>query len=173
MSDVAADDEIEDDEDEGEAGEGGSAGGLLANKRLIIIVAAVVLLLGGGGGGAYFMGLLDPLLGLGNAADVPDRVVFLDLPEMVVNLESTNGKPSYLRVQLSLELDEGADMAGLQKFMPRVIDQFQVYLRELRADDLQGSAGIYRLKEELLRRINVAVHPVVVRDVLFKEMLIQ
>ena len=171
MSDVTADDDIEDDEED--AGADGSGGGFLASKRLIILVAAAVLVVGGGGGGAYFAGLLDPLLGIGEVADTPDQVVFFDLPEMVVNLESGSGKPTYLRVQLSLELDEGADLAGLQKFMPRVIDQFQMYLRELRADDLQGSAGIYRLKEELLRRINVAVHPVVVRDVLFKEMLIQ
>ena len=61
----------------------------------------------------------------------------------------------------------------LERLMPRVIDHFQVYLRELRVDDLHGSAGVYRLKEELLRRVSAAAHPVEVRDVLFKDMLIQ
>ena len=53
------------------------------------------------------------------------------------------------------------------------LDHFQVFLRELRVDDLNGSAGIYRIKEELLRRVSIAVYPVEIRDVLFKEMLIQ
>jgi flagellar FliL protein len=57
--------------------------------------------------------------------------------------------------------------------LPRIVDNFQVYLRELRVDDLQGSAGMYRLREELLRRVNLAVRPARVKDVLFKEMLVQ
>jgi flagellar FliL protein len=57
--------------------------------------------------------------------------------------------------------------------MPRIIDNFQVYLRELRLDDLRGSAGIYRLREELLMRVNTAAQPVHVKDVLFREMLVQ
>ena len=52
-------------------------------------------------------------------------------------------------------------------------DSFQTYLRELRLDDLRGSAGMYRLREELLTRINVAVQPSKVSAVLFKEMLVQ
>jgi len=174
MTDVTADDSVDEDIDapEDEEGSGGGSGGLLANKKLLIIVAAVVLLLGGAGG-AYFMGLFDGLMGPSVEAAKPDAVVFFDLPELVVNLTSGSKKQSYLKVQFSLELDENADMAFLQRILPRLIDQFQVYLRELRTDDLQGSAGIYRLKEELLRRLNVAAHPLVIRDVLFKEMLIQ
>ncbi len=74
---------------------------------------------------------------------------------------------------MSLELNENEDLVTLERLMPRVIDHFQVFLRELRVDDLSGSAGIYRIKEELLRRVSVAVYPVEIRDVLFKEMLIQ
>ncbi len=57
--------------------------------------------------------------------------------------------------------------------MPRIVDNFQIYLRELRIEDLRGSDGIYRLREELLARVNAAVAPVKVTDVLFKEMLVQ
>ena len=67
----------------------------------------------------------------------------------------------------------GAFSAGLQVLMPRIVDQFQGYLRELRVDDIKGSAGIMRLKEEMLRRINVAAAPYRVRDVLLKEMIVQ
>ncbi|MFQ5467950.1 MAG: flagellar basal body-associated FliL family protein, partial [Kiloniellaceae bacterium] len=48
-----------------------------------------------------------------------------------------------------------------------------VYLRELRIQDLQGSAGLQRLREELLLRVATAAYPAQVRDVLFREMLIQ
>jgi flagellar FliL protein len=57
--------------------------------------------------------------------------------------------------------------------MPRVLDTFQTYLRELRPSDLDGSAGLYRLKEELTRRINAAISPGHINAVLFKEMVIQ
>jgi len=79
----------------------------------------------------------------------------------------------YLKLSLSLELYTNDENAGIQALMPRIVDQFQGYLRELRSDDLKGSAGIMRVKEELLRRTNVAAAPYRVRDVLLKEMIIQ
>ena len=73
----------------------------------------------------------------------------------------------------TLELAAEADIEHLEQVLPRIVDNFQVYLRELRIEDLKGSAGIYRLREELLLRVNAAAYPAEVRDVLFKEMLIQ
>ena len=127
------------------------------------------------GAGVYFSGLLDDFIGGEEelTAYQPVNVVVYDLPEMIVNLVSNPKKPAYLKIHMSLELDENEDLATLERLMPRVIDHFQVFLRELRVDDLNGSAGIYRIKEELLRRVSVAVYPVEIRDVLFKEMLIQ
>ena len=43
--------------------------------------------------------------------------------------------------------------------MPRLQDLFQTYLREMRPEELRGSAGTYRLREELIARANVAVAP--------------
>ena len=40
-------------------------------------------------------------------------------------------------------------------------------------EDLRGSAGMYRLREELLMRVTEAAQPVRVHDVLFQEMLVQ
>ena len=54
-----------------------------------------------------------------------------------------------------------------------MVDAFQVYLRELRKSDLEGSAGIYRLKEELRRRVNLAIYPAKIDSILFKEILVQ
>ena len=74
---------------------------------------------------------------------------------------------------MALELEKIDAKASVEPVLPRIIDQFQTYLRELRAEDLRGSAGVMRLKEELLRRVNLAVAPTPVRDVLLKEMIVQ
>lgn len=101
------------------------------------------------------------------------ETTFMDLPDMLVNLRSDDPRPSFLKLSVSLELDNNEDKLVVGRVLPRVIDTFQVYLRELRAEQMQGAAGLLRLREELLGRINAAVSPVQVRDVLFREMLIQ
>ncbi len=152
----------------------------LAGKKLVLFIALPILLLGGGG--VYFSGLLDTKTATsgGEAADHADKkpadigdVVFYDLPEMLVNLYSTGRKTHYLKIRVSLELADESDVDRLEQILPRVIDNFQVYLRELRIEDLQGSAGLFRLREELLLRVSAAAAPVQINDVLFKEMLIQ
>lgn len=154
--------------------------GGLNGKKLILLVVLPLLLLGGGGGGAYFLGLLDPLLGRNATAQAVNTEpveagpsVYYELPEMLINLNSTGKKANFLKITVSLELDSPEAVPEIETVLPRIIDSFQVYLRELRIDDLRGSAGLYRLREELLLRVNAAVEPVNVKDVLFKEMLVQ
>ena len=141
-----------------------------------------ILLLVGAGAGVYFSGLLDSLLGGGSAQEQGAEgeegmeaapAVFYDLPELLVNLNSSGRTPSFLRLSVSLELRPGAQPAVLERALPRIVDNFQVYLRELRVEDLSGSAGLQRLREELLARVNAAAQSNVVKDVLFKEMLVQ
>lgn len=98
---------------------------------------------------------------------------FLPIPDITVNLNDTGGTQRYLRLKVQLELASDADLKAVEGVMPRVVDQFQTYLRELRVKDLRGSAGIYRLQMELLTRVNAAAYPVEVKDVLFQEILIQ
>lgn len=153
--------------------------GGLNGKKLVLFIILPILLLVGGAAGAYFAGLLDPLLGAKEqhveeeVAPVETRAVFFDLPQMLVNLNTGGKKNNYLKISISLELTREQDRAELTNLLPRVVDNFQVYLRELRVEDLRGSAGVQRLREELLMRVNTAVHPIEVRDVLFKEMLVQ
>lgn len=97
---------------------------------------------------------------------------FLKVPDLIVNLTS-EGAPRYLRLSVQLELKSEADMKAVEAVLPRVIDQFQTYLRELRIQDLKGSKGMYRLQIELLSRVNAAAAPTEVKDVLFQEILIQ
>lgn len=108
----------------------------------------------------------------GHGAAGGESGAFVQIPNMLVNLTS-EGQPRYLRLSVQLELEDLADKAAIEAVMPRVVDQFQTYLRELRVKDLRGSAGIYRLQIELLNRVNAAAYPVEVKDVLFQEILIQ
>lgn len=175
MSDITPDESVEEELFEPD-NEPGAGAGRPKWVRLAIFAGAGVALLAGVGAGAYFGGLFDMIGGggeTGRQREMPTEVVFYDLPEMVVNLGAGSKKRTYLKIQISLELDKGENLEALERVLPRVVDHFQVYLRELRVDDLHGSAGIYRLKEELLRRVSIAAYPVLIRDVLFKEMLVQ
>lgn len=139
------------------------------NKMLMI--GGVVAVLAAGGGGFYVYKQKSQAA-KGEARKV---AVFLDLPEIMVNLAPTPGqdRTSVMKLKVSLELAEQKNLAEIQPLIPRVQDNFQVFLRELKAGDLEGSAGVYRLKEELIRRVNAAVHPARVEAVLFKDLLVQ
>ncbi|MEK9753962.1 MAG: flagellar basal body-associated FliL family protein, partial [Rhodospirillaceae bacterium] len=153
-------------------------------KKLLIIVALLLLLIVGGLAAAYFTGLMDPVIamitgkeGEGDAGNEkggePGQAIFYDLQEMLVNLNTDGRKSSFLKIRISLELENQADIPRIEREMPRIVDNFQTYLRELLFDDLKGSAGMYRLREELLIRVSAAAAPAKIRDVLFTEMLVQ
>jgi len=146
-------------------------------KFMLIAGGGVLALLIGVGAGAYFFLFSKPKTVETAQATaiplVPPTVAYLDMSNIIVNIQTADGTPAYLKLSVSLELNTPEEKAGIQVLMPRVVDQFQGYLRELRLDDLRGSAGVMRLKEELLRRINVAAAPYRVRDVLLKEMIVQ
>lgn len=154
---------------------------LLGSKKLLMIAGGgVLVLLLAIGAGLYFFvfsGSGDADKSQVAAAEqvpiVPPQVAYYDVPDLIVNIQTPDGTPAYLKLSVALELYSSDEKAGLQALMPRIVDQFQGYLRELRVDDLKGSAGIMRLKEELLRRTNVAAAPYRVRDVLLKEMIVQ
>ena len=183
MADDELDDELEEEGEEGEEGEEEEGSGKSGRKRLLIVIAAVLVLILGGAAAAYFTGLLQPVIDMLGGKDAPVEdpnapavsgdAVFYDLAEMLVNINTGGRKSVYLKIRVSLELENTDDIVHIEAVMPRIIDNFQVYLRELRIEDLKGSAGMYRLREELLKRVNVAVAPAKVNDVLFKEMLVQ
>jgi flagellar protein FliL len=158
---------------EEEAAPEGEAAPAKSKKKLLLFAAVGAVLLAGGGGGGYFF-----LKGKGGAE--PEKMAkkpaaFLDVREMTLNLasEPNQDRPRFLKLKVALELKDQKLVADLQPLMPRVEDAFQVFVRELRASEIEGSGGVYRLREELLRRVNVAVHPAKVDAVLFKEMIVQ
>lgn len=163
--------------------EGSGSAKRLSGKKLVLFFILPVLVVVGTAAGVYFSGLADPYLSeylptkAGDGKNQPRKIlrsaVFFDLPELLVNLNSTGRRTNFLKISISLELENQSDIEQLELLLPRIIDSFQVYLRELRVNDLRGSAGIYRLREDLLRRVSEAVKPVKIHDVLFKEMLVQ
>lgn len=171
-----------------------------SNKRkFIIVIAAVVVLLAALIGGLFFTGVIGggeaipegahqvvnehgetkdtshaaPSDGHGGGHGDKTESGFLEVPPMVVNLNTEDGSPRFLRLTVQLELEDADDKEAVAAILPRVIDQFQTYLRELRVQDLRGSAGIYRLQMELLWRVNQAAAPAQIKDILFQEILIQ
>jgi flagellar FliL protein len=179
------DDDIEGDEAEGAAeAEAGKAKRKIPGKLLVLFIGAPVLVLALIVGGLFAFGVFggdDEVAMAGQDAETgaetrrldASQVIFVDLPEILVNLNSSERGQTYLKLKVALEVDRSVDPGRLMPLMPRIVDKFQVYLREMRIEDLNGSAGMFRLKEELRRRVNVAVHPIEVHDVLFKEMIVQ
>jgi len=166
------------DADGADDGDGEGAGGAKAKskfklnfgKKQIMMLAAGAAVLGLAGGGYFYLG--------GSHTGEPEQAekhpaVFVDMPDMLVNLSAAADRPKYLKVKIALEVSDEKTAEQVKPLLPRVLDSFQTHLREMRPEDLDGSAGMYRLKEELLRRINQAVFPAKVDAILFKELLLQ
>jgi flagellar FliL protein len=160
------------DQDDGASGSDAAAA---PRSRLKLIIAAAAVLVLVGGAGTWF------LFFRGHAAEevhaeaaLPKPPVFVEVPDMLVNLSGLPGeRVQYLKLKIVLEVKEEKLIEAIKPSMPRVTDLFQSYMRELRAADLSGSAGLLRLKEELTRRVNAAVAPIQVTAVLFKEVVVQ
>jgi flagellar FliL protein len=158
---------------EAEGADGEGKKGFLS-KKLIIMVAGGLLVVGGVGGGAYvFLGGKHGHEEKVAQAPVKPPPAFYDLPELLVNLQAPGGRSAYLKAKIVLEVEDAKLVEQIKPLMPRVMDAFQTYLREMRQSDLEGSAGLYRLREELTRRVNVAVAPSKINAVLFKEIVFQ
>lgn len=147
-------------------------------KKLIIIILAV-LLLGGGGAGVFMSGMLGGGGKKGDAkseeeaALTKEQIMYHDMDEFLVNLNNPGTQVSFLKAVITLELPNQLSLNEVQEKMPKVRDIFQVYLRELRSSDLQGSAGLQRLRAELLLRVNSVMEKGKVNNILFKEIIIQ
>ena len=162
---------------EGEQAEGAAEGEVASapkgKLKLIIMIVGLLAVLGGGAA-TYFLFFRHG--GEEAHAEAPPAKPpsFVEVPDMMVNLVGAPGeRVQYLKVKLVLEVKEEKQVEAIKPSMPRVTDIFQSYLRELRPTDLNGSAGLFRLKEELTKRVNVALAPNQINAVLFKEVVIQ
>jgi flagellar FliL protein len=161
--------------DEAEAPAEGEAAAGAGRKKLIIMALAGAIGLGAvGGGGWWFFLRKKPDAGM-EAKAAKKQVAFVEMKEMMVNLAQTQGvdRQNYLKLKIALEVGDPKTVPEIQPLLPRIEDTFQVFVRELRPNELEGSAAVIRLKEELLKRVNIAVYPAKVDAVLFKEILMQ
>ena len=160
-------------ENEGGAGEGEELGAPKSKLKLIIIAVGVLAILGGGAAG-YFLIFGKKAEEHHAEAPPPKPPAFVEVPDLLVNLVGNPGdRVQYLKVKVVLEVKEEKQVEHIKPSLPRVSDIFQTYMRELRPSDLNGSAGLFRLKEELTKRVNVALAPNQVSAVLFKEIVVQ
>jgi flagellar FliL protein len=186
--------------DEAEGEEGAEGGKKKPPLKLIIIAAVAAVLVLGGGGTAAFL-LLKPKddaaahgekhkekkkgekkdekgkkgedgKGAAQVREGPDGVLFYTLPDIVVNMQTADGRPTFLKLKLTLEMPDQDAVDALEPNMPRLQDMFQTFLRELRPEDLSGSQGSYQLRMEILRRVNLVIAPSKANAVLIEEMLI-
>ena len=178
---MAEEEKIEETEDlEESESEDGEKKSRLPSKKILIIAGAAVLLLAGGDGATFFLdpfGLFaspkDEQAGELKPAKKAVKYGYYDLPEMVVNLSSDQGRKHFLKVNATLQVQDRKTVAMLKPYEPALLDAFQGYLRELRMGDLEGSAGLFRLKSELLKRVNTTVYPQKAEAILFKQIIVQ
>ena len=180
---------------EGEEGEGAPTKKKFTPKMMIIAGVAAVLVLGGGGTAGFLMlkpkpdeahagkkpdkkkekekkGDKEGAKTLGEVREGPDGILFYTMPNVVVNMQTADGRATFLKLKLTLEVPDQATVDLLEPNMPRLQDMFQTFLRELRPEDLQGSQGSYQLRMEIQRRVNLVIAPSKVNAVLIEEMLI-
>ena len=145
-----------------------------AGMRKKLLLAAVVVIGLSGMGAAYATGLVGKLsLGKEAASAEAGLPGSVDLPEIVANLNAGARRSAFVRIKARLELASKADEPVVLAAQPKMQDLFQTYLRDMRPEELRGSAGTYRLREELIARANIAVAPARVTEILFVEMLVQ
>lgn len=177
-----------DDDVEGEDGEdgGGKAGGL--KKKLLFIglpvllivllgSVAAVMLLGGGKKDTHAEATAEQAGEEGHGGgkgheEEAAAPVYYELPAMLANIQNDDGETAVLKLVVLLEVDNEETIAKIEPLLPRIVDRYQGFLRELRMEDIKGSAGYYRLKLELLRRVNQAVAPVKINDLTIDTLLV-
>ncbi len=174
---------------------GDGAASKTKSKLLLIALVGVVVLVGAGVGGAWALGLFGGAAPSaqdgGTAADGASAAeqggggddagaaapagdpIFVDLPQLLVNLVSDDGGTRFLKLSLAVEVTDERTAERIDQLAPRIVDSFQLYLRTLTAAELRGPGSMFRLKEDLHVRIHRAIAPAEIRDVLFKEMLVQ
>ncbi|WP_395328446.1 flagellar basal body-associated FliL family protein [Novosphingobium sp. BL-8H] len=158
-------------------------------KRMILIGAAVAVLLVGGGAGYYGYtkfaggghesassegGSGEGGSGEGGSASAKaGKSSYVEVPSMVVNLRGSDASARFLKLRVIIVAADESKADTVKEKLPVVLDSLQPFLRELRPEDLDGSAAVFRIKEEMLRRANQALGPGMVTDVLIQDLIQQ
>jgi len=139
---------------------------------------ALIAIAGGGWLSGFIPKLLQPHAAPESKAAAPEAAVarapvFVELPDIIANLNTGSKRAAFIKLKARLELAKPEDQATIQAAMPKILDLFQTYLREMRPEEMRSSASTYRLREELVARSNIAGYPARVVSVLFTEIIVQ
>lgn len=167
---AAAASEQADATEDGASADGGKGKKGFGRRKMLLLAIPVLLL--AGGGAAWFLGFRHGGKGQHQASEATGPV-FVSVPEIVANLIVPPGGDSYAKIKAVIEVPNAASARALTHNMPRVVDVFETYLRAMHPDELRGATGTYRLREALIRRVQAAVAPARVEDVLFQQLIVQ
>lgn len=144
-------------------------------KRIRIIAAAVVLLLLIAGALGYYFLVMQKGDAKEKAAEdkAAEAAIYVPAPEMIVNLRTPDGQSAFLKINFAIAAHDEAAGEMLKERMPEIRDALQPFLRELRPEDLAGSAGVFRIKEEMTRRVKDRVGADKIDDILIQDMIQQ
>lgn len=147
--------------------------------KLMALAGAAALLLAGVGGGAWWM-LRDgggerqaEASGAPAAAPADGSASYIEVPPIIVNLRSGDGQARFLKLRFIIVAADAGRVDSIKDRLPVVLDALQPFLRELRPDDLNGSAALFRIKEEMMARTAQALGAGTVRDVLIQDLVQQ
>jgi flagellar FliL protein len=144
-------------------------------KRLIVIIGSILAIALLMGIYLYFRSPADTVSSSQKLSDTPKantNSYFFELPEITTNLAPNNDKESWIKFAMTLQLENSKDQDALDKKIPMIKDSIIVFLREIRSSDLASSGGSMMLKTELLKRINKIMYPIILKDILFREILL-
>lgn len=157
-----------------------------SRKKLIIIGAAAgVVLLGGGGATAFMLSGGSAKAETADAGhaktdekaaeggDASGKEAYVDVPAFMVNLRSPDGQARFLKLHFMIVPADGVTPDALKEKLPLVMDSFQPFLRELRPEDLAGSAAVFRIKEEMMVRATATLGDGQVKDILIQDLVQQ
>ncbi|MBF0283341.1 MAG: flagellar basal body-associated FliL family protein [Magnetococcales bacterium] len=167
-------------EAEQEEKEGGSKGGIV--KLLILVIPPLLIGLGGG----YIVGQKitmkaveeekkkEPKPEEGPSAKDPNALVgpIFKLEPFVVNLAEPRGN-RYLKVAISMEMENDALKPEMERRQPQIQDIILSLLTSKSTQELQSLEGKFRLREELLSRINALLVNGKVKRLYFTDFVIQ
>ncbi len=153
--------------------EAGEEGGKrkISMVTIAILVGGVIALAVGGFLAYKYIGGLIGVNTSGESENANSEYMALD--EMLISIKSNSARQQYLKLKFSFELESAGDRLEVTRNLPRILDDFQAFLRELKVEEIQGSEGWYRLKEEMLIRVNTILAPKSIREVLISDLVIQ
>lgn len=143
-------------------------------KMLAILVGGLIALAGVGGGAYYLLWGSGAHGGAATAASkdaAPET--YVDVPQMVVNLRVADGRARFVKLHFMLVAADAGKAEAIKARLPLYLDALQPFLRELRPEDLNGSAAVYRMKEEMRARADDTLGSGAVRDVLIQDLVQQ